>query len=192
MDAVILVNDFDQHAPVAIQALERGLSVLSETAACRTLGEGVALVEAAERSAGVYMFAENYPYMPLTREMRRRYQAGDIGEVRYAEGEYLDEPGDLMAMANDRAHWRARTPATYYCTHSLAPVAAITGTQPVQVSGFVAPTPPARRRWSGLGWGEAGRPCWWCASTTGRCSSRCMASWRPASRPGCGSMATVG
>ena len=140
MDAVILVNDFDQHAPVAIQALERGLSVLSETAACRTLGEGVALVEAAERSAGVYMFAENYPYMPLTREMRRRYQAGDIGEVRYAEGEYLDEPGDLMAMANDRAHWRARTPATYYCTHSLAPVAAITGTQPVQVSGFVAPT----------------------------------------------------
>jgi predicted dehydrogenase len=61
MDAVILVNDFDQHAPVAIQALERGLSVLSETAACRTLAEGVALVEVAERSGGVYMFAENYP-----------------------------------------------------------------------------------------------------------------------------------
>jgi predicted dehydrogenase len=35
MDAVILVNDFDQHAPVAIAALERGLNVLSETAACR-------------------------------------------------------------------------------------------------------------------------------------------------------------
>ena len=67
MDGVILVNDFDQHAPVATRALERGLSVLSETAACRTLAEGVALVEAAERSAGVYMFAENYPYMPFTR-----------------------------------------------------------------------------------------------------------------------------
>ena len=61
MDAAILVNDFDQHAPVAIRALDQGLSVLSETAACRTVGEGVALVEAAERSAGVYMFAENYP-----------------------------------------------------------------------------------------------------------------------------------
>jgi predicted dehydrogenase len=140
MDAVILVNDFDQHAPVAIWALDRGLSVLSETAACRTLAEGVALVEAAERSAGFYMFAENYPYMPFTREMRRRYAAGDIGEVRYAEAEYLDEPADLMSMVNDRAHWRARLPATYYCTHSLAPVAAITGTRPVQVSGFVAPT----------------------------------------------------
>jgi predicted dehydrogenase len=140
MDAVILVNDFDQHAPVAIQALDRGMSVLSETAACRTVAEGVALIEAAERSAGVYMFAENYPYMPFTREMRRRYAAGDIGEVRYAEAEYLDEPADLAAMVSDRGHWRARTPATYYCTHSMAPVAAITGTRPVEVSGFVAPT----------------------------------------------------
>lgn len=156
MDAVILVNDFDQHAPVAIQALDRDLSVLSETAACRTVAEGVALVEVAQRSSGIYMFAENYPYMPLTREMRRRYAAGDIGEVRYAEAEYLDEPGDLMAMVNDRSHWRARTPATYYCTHSLALVAAITGTRPVQVSGFVAPTasgPEAlERARHGRGW----------------------------------------
>jgi predicted dehydrogenase len=156
MDAVILVNDFDQHAPVAIQALDRGLSVLSETAACRTLAEGVALVEAAERSAGVYMFAENYPYIPFAQEMRRRYEAGDIGEVRYAEAEYLDEPADLMSMVNDRAHWRARTPATHYCTHSLAPVAAITGTRPVQVSGFVVPSggdpeAPERAR-RGRGW----------------------------------------
>ena len=156
MDAVILVNHFDEHAPVAIDALERGLSVLSETAACRTVAEGVALVEAAERSAGVYMFAENYPYMPFTREMRRRYEAGDIGEVRYAEAEYLDEPADLASMVNDRGHWRARTPATYYCTHSLALVAAITGTRPIQVSGFVVPIggePEAlERARQGRGW----------------------------------------
>jgi predicted dehydrogenase len=156
MDAVILVNDFDQHAPVAIRALDRGVSVLSETAACRTVAEGVALIEAAERSSGIYMFAENYPYMPFAREMRRRYQAGDIGEVRYAEAEYLDEPADLAWFVNDRAHWRARTPATYYCTHSLALVATITGARPVQVSGFVVPTasgPEAlERARSGRGW----------------------------------------
>jgi [ribosomal protein S5]-alanine N-acetyltransferase len=62
-------------------------------------------------------------------------------------------------MANDRAHWRARTPATYYCTHSLAPVAAITGTRPVQVSGFVVPTaagPEAlERACRGRGWAAA-------------------------------------
>jgi len=156
MDAVILANDFDQHAPVAVGALRRGLCVLSETAACRTVGEGVALVEAAERSSGVYMFAENYPYTPFSRELRRRYRAGEIGEVRYAEAEYLDDPADLARMADDRAHWRARTPATYYCTHSLAPVAAITGTRPLRVSAFVVPTgsgPEAlERARRGRGW----------------------------------------
>jgi predicted dehydrogenase len=156
MDAVILVNDFDQHAPVAVRALERGLSVLSETAACRTLAQGVALIEAAERSTGIYMFAENYPYIPFSREMRRRYGAGDVGEVRYAEAEYLDAPADLAGLVADRGHWRARIPATYYCTHSLAPVAAVTGTRPVQVSGFVVPTagdPAAlERARRGRGW----------------------------------------
>ena len=42
MDAVILVNDFDQHAPVAISALDRGLNVLSETADADPMGDGVA------------------------------------------------------------------------------------------------------------------------------------------------------
>jgi predicted dehydrogenase len=51
MDAVVLVNDFDQHAPVAVAALERGLSVVSETAACRTVAEAVALVEASSSRA---------------------------------------------------------------------------------------------------------------------------------------------
>jgi predicted dehydrogenase len=89
------------------------------------------------------MFAENYPYMPFIREMRRRYRAGQIGEVRYAEAEYLDEPADLAWFVND-------------CTHSLTPVTAITGTRPLQVSGFVAPTaggPEAlERARRGRGW----------------------------------------
>jgi hypothetical protein len=41
--------------------------------------------------------------MPFTRELRRRYQAGDIGEVRYAEAEYLDEPADLAWFVGARA-----------------------------------------------------------------------------------------
>jgi predicted dehydrogenase len=41
--------------------------------------------------------------MPFTRELRRRYQAGDIGEVRYAEAEYLDEPADLAWFVGERA-----------------------------------------------------------------------------------------
>ena len=34
---------------------------------------------------------------------------------------------------------RAGTPATYYCTHALAPLMFITDTRPVKVNGFVVP-----------------------------------------------------
>ena len=36
-------------------------------------------------------------------------------------------------------HWRNWIPATYYCTHSLAPVMFITDTRPLRVNGFAVP-----------------------------------------------------
>src|SRR5690606_497378 len=43
MDAVVLANYFHEHAPFAIKALKAGKHVMSETAACKTLAEGVEL-----------------------------------------------------------------------------------------------------------------------------------------------------
>ena len=141
MDAVILANYFHQHAPFAIQALEAGKHVMSETAACHTLGEGVALVRAVEKSGLTYMFAENYPYMVFNQEMRRLYQKGDIGEFKYGEGEYVhpDPPEVKLRRSCGWDHWRNWIPATYYCTHSIAPVMYITDTRPEKVNGFVVP-----------------------------------------------------
>jgi predicted dehydrogenase len=141
MDAVILANYFHQHAPFAIKALAAGKHVMSETTACFTLAEGVALVEAVERSGRIYMFAENYPYMLFNQEMRRLYRAGAIGRFMYGEGEYV-HPMDAdrtNAISPGVNHWRNWIPATYYCTHSLAPIMFITDTRPVKVNGFVIP-----------------------------------------------------
>jgi uncharacterized protein (DUF1786 family) len=80
MDAVVLVSDFDQHAPAAIAALDRGLSVLSETAACRTVAEGVALVEAAGIQAMRSSLAGSLPVeVPDLRrpDVRRAHAADD-------------------------------------------------------------------------------------------------------------------
>ena len=143
MDAVILANYFHEHAPFAVKALNAGKHVMSETAACFTLGEGVALVEAVERSKKIYMFAENYPYMLFNQEMRKIYQSGRIGQFTYGEGEYV-HPGDadfVNRISPGINHWRNWLPATYYCTHSLAPVMFITDTMPVKVNGFVMPRP---------------------------------------------------
>jgi predicted dehydrogenase len=141
MDAVILANYFHQHAPFAVKALKAGKHVMSETAACSTLAEGVELVEAVEKSGKIYMFAENYPYMVFNQEMRRLYQAGKLGTFMYGEGEYVhpmsaDEKNRISPGVN---HWRNWIPATYYCTHALAPIMFITDSVPVKVNGFVMP-----------------------------------------------------
>ena len=141
MDAVILANYCHQHAPFAIQALEAGMHVMSETAACHTLAEGVALARAVERTGQIYMFAENYPYSAYNQEMRRLYQKGVVGSLKYGEGEYVhpDPAAVKLGRSVGRNHWRNWLPITYYCTHALAPVMFITDTRPVKVNGFVVP-----------------------------------------------------
>ncbi len=139
MDAVILANYFHEHAPFAIKALQADMHVMSETSACFTLAEGVELVEAVEKSGKTYMFAENYPYMVFNQEMRQLYQSGKMGTVQYAEGEYVHP---MPAESSNRLspglnHWRNWIPATYYCTHALAPIMFITDTRPVSCNGFV-------------------------------------------------------
>ena len=139
MDAVVLANYFHQHVPFAIKALRAGKHVMSETAACFTLAEGVQLVREVERSGLIYMFAENYPYMLFNQEMRRIYRTGRLGTFMYGEGEYV-HPGPaewVNSLSPGVNHWRNWLPATYYCTHALAPIMFITDTRPVTVNGFV-------------------------------------------------------
>jgi len=141
MDAVVLANYFHEHAPFAIKALAAGKHVMSECAACGTLGEGVALARAVEKSGKIYMFAENVPYTNYNQEMRRLYAKGAIGEFLYGEGEYVhpDPPEVKMGRSPGYNHWRNWLPAPYYCTHSMAPVMYITDTRPVKVNGFAIP-----------------------------------------------------
>lgn len=141
MDAVILANYFHQHAPFAIKALESGKHVMSETMACKTPAEGVALIRAVEKSGKIYVFAENYPYFAYNQEMRRLYQAGEIGEMQYGEGEYNHsmDSRTFNLLAPGMNHWRNWIPSTYYCSHALAPIMYITDTHPIGVNALSIP-----------------------------------------------------
>ena len=140
IDAVILCNYFNEHAPYAIRALRAGKHVLSETQTAVTLKQCVELVEAVEESGKFYALAENYPFFRANQEMRRVYQSGQLGEVAFAEGEYIHP----MSRAENEfynpgpKHWRSLTPCTYYCTHALAPLMYITDLMPKKVIGKVS------------------------------------------------------
>lgn len=141
MDAVVLANYANEHAPYAVRLLLSGRHVVSEVLPVETLGQAVELVEAVEKSGKVYSYAENYCYFSATQEMKRLYRAGDIGEFMHGEGEYIHDCESIWPdiTYGEKDHWRNRLYSTYYCTHSLGPIITITGTRPVKVVGFETP-----------------------------------------------------
>lgn len=138
MDAVVLANYFNEHAPFALKALRSGKHVMSETASNATLAEGVALCRTVEETGLIYMLAENYPYTIFNQELQRLYREGEIGNVTYAEGEYNHPQArdDSLRLSPGLDHWRIWIPSTYYCTHALAPLVSITNTRPVSVNAL--------------------------------------------------------
>ncbi len=138
MDAVVLANYANEHAPFAIRALAAGKHVFSEVLPVQNMKEAVALAEAVEKSGLVYAYGENYCYMAAPREMRRLYREGKIGEFEYGEGEYVHncEPIWPEITYGEPDHWRNNMYSTFYCTHSLGPILHITGLRPVSVVGF--------------------------------------------------------
>ncbi len=138
MDAVVLANYANEHAPFAIRAMERGLHVFSEVLPCQTMKEAVELIEAVEKTGKIYAYGENYCYMPAPYEMKKLYQQGVIGEFEYGECEYIHncEPIWPSITYGEKDHWRNNMYSTFYCTHSLGPIIHATGLRPVSVTGF--------------------------------------------------------
>ena len=138
MDAVVLANYANEHAPFAIRCLKKGLHVFSEVLPVQNMKEAVALVEAVEESGLVYAYGENYCYMPAPYEMMKLYRQGVIGEFEYGEGEYIHNCESIWHSITygEEDHWRNNMYATFYCTHSLGPIIHMTGLRPVSVTGF--------------------------------------------------------
>lgn len=138
LDAVILANYANEHVPFAIRCLEKNISVLSEVVLARNLDEIVKLCDAVEKSDAIYVYGENYCYSDAAREMKRLCDKKLLGEIEYAEGEYVHNCEDIWPKLTygDKNHWRNRKHAFYYCTHSLGPIIHSTGLRPVSVVGF--------------------------------------------------------
>ena len=141
MDAVVLANYANEHAPFAIKALNKGLHVFSEVLPCQTMKEAVELIETVEKTGLVYAYGENYCYFSAPYEMGRLYKEGKIGDLEYAECEYLHNCESIWPgiAYGDKTHWRNNMYSTFYCTHSIGPIIHATGLRPVSVTGFEPP-----------------------------------------------------
>ena len=140
MDAVLLCNYFCDHTEYAIAAMRAGKHVLSETISNVTMAQGVALCRAKEETGKTFGLLENYPYFKENLEMMRVYKGGTLGELVYAEGEYVHpmSPEEHNRLAPGKHHWRNWTPRTYYSTHALAPLMRMTDSMPTRVSAMAS------------------------------------------------------
>lgn len=148
MDAVMLANYGNEHAPFAIKAMRAGKDVISEVLPAQCMKEYVELIETVEETGRQYCYAENYCFMAATAEMRRAYRAGKLGELEYAECEYIHDCETITPeiTRGEPDHWRYNNHAFFYCTHSLGPIVHATGLRPVKVVGLQTPPNPSYRR----------------------------------------------
>lgn len=137
LDAIVVSTPMQLHVQQTIQALEAGKHVLCEVTAGVTLDELWWLKEAVEKhSDKVYMFAENYCYIPINQQIANMVRQGVFGDLYYGEGDYLHDikylasgynrrmPGEQPASAKTswRNYWQLGKRGNFYPTHSLGPV----------------------------------------------------------------------
>jgi predicted dehydrogenase len=123
IDIVVVGTPIQFHAGQAVAALEAGKHVLSEVTAAYTLEDCQRIVDATRRSGRTYMMAENCCYFHFIRQWKGWIDAGRLGDIFYAEAEYIHNIQHLLYNeASGESYWRIQRPPIYYCTHSLGPL----------------------------------------------------------------------
>ena len=136
MDIVFLGTPIPYHAAQTIAALEAGKHVLSEVTAASTVEECAQIVAAVQRTGKRYMLAENCCYWPFVAQWQEIVAAGRLGEVMYAEGEYVHNIRNMVYdPVTQTQRWRAQRAPLHYCSHSLGPLLQIMGDRIVRACG---------------------------------------------------------
>lgn len=136
MDIVVLATPIPDHVPQAVAALGLDKHVLSEVTAVYSLDECEVLISAVEKSKGKYMMAENCCFWAFIESWGEMARQGRLGEIIYAEAEYIHDVRSLMKDEKGQVTWRARRPPIHYCTHSLGPLLQIMNDRCISAMGL--------------------------------------------------------
>ena len=153
IDFVSIVTPNDAHFGPAKAFLEAGFHVVCDKPLALTLDEGEALARIVDRTGLVFALTHNYTGYPLVRHARQLFRSGQLGTVRKAIVEYLQdwlvEP--LEKQGSKQAAWRtdpARSGAGGAIgdigTHALNLVEYLTGDPVTDVSADASAFLPDR------------------------------------------------
>ena len=128
IDAVYIATPWKWHAPMAVEAMERGKHVLVEVPAALTIDECWQLVETSERTRLHCMMMENVCYGREELMALNMVRDGLLGELLHGEAAYIHELRWQMKDMEEgtgswRTGWHERRNANLYPTHGLGPIA---------------------------------------------------------------------
>lgn len=89
IQVVSIVTPNYLHYDHAKKLLENDFHVICEKPVTITSAEAIDLQETSLRKEKVFMITHTYTGYPMVREMKRRIEAGDIGEIQRVEAQYL-------------------------------------------------------------------------------------------------------
>lgn len=138
IDAVAVTTGPEFHTDYSIMALDAGKHAISEIPAISSLEEAKKLKDAVKRNpAQKYMFAENCCFWSFVQVWKKLYSEGYLGDVWYAEAEYLHNCIGLTRDKDGNKTWRYSLPSIRYLTHDLGVLLYITDDYCISASGFL-------------------------------------------------------
>jgi len=93
LDAISIAVPNYLHAPIAIEALERGLHVLCEKPMATSLEDAKRMVETAETQNKRLMIGMSQRFKPQSMALRAMVERGDLGEIYYARSTWIRRRG---------------------------------------------------------------------------------------------------
>lgn len=136
IDVAVIATPIEFHARQSIAAMESGKHVLCEQTAAYTVDDCQRIIDAAKRTGKTYMMAENYSFYHCVLEWKKIIDAGRLGKIYHAEGEYIHEIVDLLVdPETGERKWRYPRAPIWYCGHSLGPLLFLMGDRVVKATG---------------------------------------------------------
>ena len=103
-EVVAIMTPNDSHFTFAMQALERGMDVICDKPMTNTLEEAQALHAQVQATGQVFCLTHNYTGYPLVRQAKAMVMAGELGEIRLVQVEYVQ--GGRAKAGPARRPWK--------------------------------------------------------------------------------------
>jgi len=103
-DVVAIMTPNDSHFSFSMAALNAGMDVICDKPMTNTLDEAQALLQKVRSSGLVFCLTHNYTGYPMVRQARAMVAAGELGDIRLVQVEYVQ--GGRSQPGVSRSPWK--------------------------------------------------------------------------------------